>query len=173
MKKLILFFCVVGLCSCSRQTATHVYTSFETTDTLVAQVHSIPPVMLYPREVFLDGPRLVVFNDKMDTCFQVFDRNDFRYLYSFGVLGEGPDDFQLPAGQFAGQHAGKTFVTDMDKLKSISFESGKPVVSVHPLPVQRSYYNGLMMLADSLYVCEADHEDSKEYLLSIRTEVRS
>ncbi len=109
MKKLILFFCVVGLCSCSRQTATHVYTSFETTDTLVAQVHSIPPVMLYPRGG-LDGPRLVVFNDKMDTCFQVFDRNDFRYLYSFGVLGEGPDDFQLPAGQFAGQHAGKTFV---------------------------------------------------------------
>lgn len=164
MKKLILFFCIVGLCSCSRQTATHVYTSFKTTDTLVAQVHSIPPVMLYPRGLFLDGSRLVVFNDKMDTCFQVFDRNDFRYLYSFGVLGEGPEDFQLPVGQFAGQHAGKTFVTDMDKLKSISFESGKPVISVHPLPVQRSYYNGLMMLADSLYVCEADHEDSKEYI---------
>ena len=78
MKKLILFFCVVGLCSCSRQTATHVYTSFETTDTLVAQVHSIPPVMLYPREVFLDGPRLVVLNVQMDNCFQVLDRNDLR-----------------------------------------------------------------------------------------------
>ena len=164
MKKLMLVFAIAGLCSCSRQTATHIYTSFEDTDTLVAQVHSVPPVMLYPRGMFLEGSRLLVFNDKMDTCFQVFDSESFRYQYSFGVLGEGPDDFRMPTGQLAGQHDGKIFMTDMDKLKSISFVSGKPVISIHPLPVWRSYYNGLIMLSDSLYVCEAEYEDAKEYI---------
>ena len=35
----------------------------------------------------------------MDTIFQVFDQNNFSYKYSFGIKGQGPNDFILPSTQ--------------------------------------------------------------------------
>lgn len=159
-----LLMAVGMLCSCSRQETTEVYTSFDVTDTLVADVHRIPPVMLYPRSMFLTDSCLVVFNDKMDTCFQVFDKAGLRYLYSFGVRGEGPSDFRMPSNQLVGERSGRTYVLDVNEVKGISLANGKAVVTACKLPVQRSYYNGLLMLADSAYVCETDFEEEKEYL---------
>lgn len=164
MKNLFFFICLIIVCSCTKQSENQTYTSFKETDTLVTETHSIPPIMLYPTGMFLKDSYLVVFNDKMDTCFQVFDRKNLQYLYSFGVLGGGPEDFKMPMGQIVAQNEKSTFIQDMDALKAISFVKGKPVISVHTLPVQQGVYNGLKMLADSSYVCEAGFEENKEYL---------
>lgn len=84
-----LLMAVGMLCSCSRQETTEVYTSFDVTDTLVADVHRIPPVMLYPRSMFLTDSCLVVFNDKMDTCFQVFDKAGTQVSVQLRGTGRG------------------------------------------------------------------------------------
>ena len=71
---------LAGLCACTPQQDTHaVYHSFQTTDTLVTEVHAIPPIMLYPKGMYLVDSFLVVYNRDMDTCYQVFDRQTLEY----------------------------------------------------------------------------------------------
>ena len=166
MKQLFFaLFVVVGFYSCTMRDDNTVYTSFQGVDTLRAEVHQVPPVMLYPRGLFLVDSFLVVFNDKMDTCFQVFDRRTLEYQYCFGVHGQGPQDFNMPSGQIVDNCNGEVLVLDFNRLKAINFQQGKPVVSTRTLPAQRSYYNGLLRLNDSVYICEGDHEDNEEYQL--------
>lgn len=165
MKDLFIFLFVILVCACCAQpNRNQTYTSFKETDTLMTATHPIPPIMLYPRGMFLEGDYLVVYNDKMDTCFQVFDRKNLQYLYSFGLLGGGPEDFQMPMPQVVGKNAAGTFIQDGNVLKLISFADGTPVISTHKLPLEQRVYNGLRMLADSSYVCEAGFEENKEYL---------
>lgn len=164
MKRLIYLLFVIGLCACSGQQGNKVYTAFQETDSLTASVHQIPPIMLNPKGLFLMDSFLVVFNDEMDTCFQVYDRENLNYRYSFGIHGSGPKDFNMPSGDAVAANSHEVVLVDGNRLTSISFAEGHPVVNRFKTLKQKPYYNGLLLLGDSTYVCDGDFEDDKEFL---------
>ncbi|MBU3853510.1 MAG: TolB-like 6-bladed beta-propeller domain-containing protein [Candidatus Paraprevotella stercoravium] len=165
MKRIVyLLFLVMCISSCKNQKVDDVYTAFPESHTLTAEIHQIPPIMLNPRGMYLLDSSLVVFNDGLDTCFQVFDRNSLEYRYSFGLKGNGPEDFNMPSGDVVYNRQGEVAILDVNMLKVISFKDGHPVVGTRKIPAQNSYYNGLISLNDSLFVCNGDFEDTKEFM---------
>ncbi|MGG6496496.1 UNVERIFIED_CONTAM: hypothetical protein NY603_26610, partial [Bacteroidetes bacterium 56_B9] len=89
-----------------------------------------------------------VFNEKIDTCFQVFDKIGFGYKYAFGIKGEGPDDLILPASQLVANNHNETIVLDMNRFKKISFVNDQPTISNLEFSGAQPFYNGLIKLTD-------------------------
>lgn len=40
-------------------------------------------------------PVILLQNDKMEPCFTLWDLSDSRHYFSFGQIGNGPDDERL------------------------------------------------------------------------------
>ncbi|WP_294471927.1 BF3164 family lipoprotein [uncultured Bacteroides sp.] len=156
-----VLFCIVG---CSQPNTSVHYNSFEEYDSLIAISHEIPPIMLYPRNIFLSNNNIVVFNEKMDTIFQVFDQNNFSYKYSFGIKGQGPNDFIMPSTQRAGTSRKGFAMLDVKTIKEISFLENVPVIQTNVISAPFEYFNGFIRLNDSLYCCDAGFEEEHEFM---------
>lgn len=48
---------------------------------------------LLPTKILIVRDKLIVFDEKNDYYFYVFDKNDYKFLYSFGKKGKGPSEF--------------------------------------------------------------------------------
>lgn len=140
------------------------YTEFEKTVDVTPIGQKIPPIMLYPRNMFLCDSFLVVYNDKMDTLFQVYDKHTLEYRYSFGIIGGGPNDFRLLSSYLVGSNGKEALVQDLALLKSISMKNGHPLIKSVRMPVAMDYYNGTLLLEDSVFVCNADFADEEEFM---------
>lgn len=164
MKKLLLLFviCIVG---CSRNiTDVTSYDSFVNNDSLNAITREVSSNILYPRNLFICDGNLVVFNQKVDTLFQVFNLSDFTYKYSFGIKGQGPNDFFQPSEQAVDANSKIISLLDVNMIRDISFIDDRPVIKTSVIPAPFQYYNGLIRLKDSLYCCEAGLEEDKELM---------
>lgn len=159
-----LIILLIGLSACTVRSTIEIYDSFDGTDSLLGEKHDIPPIMLYPKNIFLKDSFLVVFNEKADTCFLVFDKIGFGYKYAFGTKGEGPDDLILPASQLVANNHDETIVLDMNRLKKVSFVDAQPTIYTLEFSGTQPFYNGWVKLADSLYVCDAGLEEGNEYM---------
>lgn len=158
---IVTLFCVVG---CSQPNTSVHYASFEECDSLIAISQEIPPIMLYPRNIFLCNNNIVVFNEKMDTIFQVFDQNNFSYKYSFGIKGQGPNDFILPSTQGIGTSQKGFAMLDVKTIKEIFFQEDIPVIQTNVISAPFEYFNGFIRLNDSLYCCDAGFEEEHEFM---------
>jgi hypothetical protein len=61
---------------------------------LASDYITVHPVLWSPAKLFVSGDYFIVRNLKTDTIFSVFSYPDFEYLFSDGVYGNGPEDFQ-------------------------------------------------------------------------------
>lgn len=160
----IIVLCTITLLSCRPSKDVKHYNDFQEKSLLSSQSITVPAPLWYPRGMFVCNRSLVVLNEKVDTLFQVYSLPDLSYQCSFGIKGEGPDDFQMPAIQ-ALAHDGQGFtLLDLTQLKHISFEKGIPVIRSEKLPFDFSYYNGMVKLSESLYCCDAGFEEEKEFM---------
>jgi hypothetical protein len=51
-------------------------------------------VNLYrPTKVFLYNRKLIIYDNVNDSLFKVFDSRDLKYNYTFGSIGQGPNEF--------------------------------------------------------------------------------
>ena len=89
--------CLWGLCSCSAEKngTFNEYADFKDKAELKADRIEVPPVLLYPRSVYLLNDKLVVLNEKTDTVFSVYNLPECSYWGQFGQKGQGPEDFNL------------------------------------------------------------------------------
>lgn len=156
-----IFFCIVG---CNQPNTSIHYNSFEEYDSLNAVSQEIPPVMLYPKNIFLCNNNIVVFNEKMDTIFQVFNQDNFSYKYSFGIRGQGPNDFILPSTQGVEITQKDFAILDVKTIKKISFKEDMPVIQTNLISAPFEYFNGFIKLSDSLYCCDAGFEEKHEFM---------
>ena len=90
MKKVIslIVISLMVFVSCvnqSQEESKIVYKAFDKTVCLKAEKHEVPPSLLYPRNMFLLDSVLVIYNEMMDTLFQVFHKETLNYKYSFGM----------------------------------------------------------------------------------------
>jgi len=164
MKNLLIIISVLVAGCANRQSTTVHYASFDESDSLTAISQEIPPIMLYPRNIFLHDGNIVVFNEKMDTLFQVFSKEDFSYKYSFGIRGQGPNDFIFPSTQEAGITERGIAILDVKTLREISFHDDSPVIRTNVISAPFEYFNGFIRLNDSLYCCDAGFEEEHEFM---------
>lgn len=150
--------------SCYRTESVKRYSSFDEIVTLVSKKDTISNLLLYPRNLFICNHLLVVLNEKTDTLFQVFRLPDFRYEYSFGIKGDGPEDFNMPAINAVSYDENGFTLLDVNKLKHINIVGDIPVVRNEALPFNFSYFNGMVKLSDSLYCCNAGFEEDREFM---------
>ncbi|MFS3008037.1 BF3164 family lipoprotein [Bacteroides thetaiotaomicron] len=164
MKKLLLILavCLVG---CSRNiTDITSCDSFMASDSLNSIAREISSDILYPRSLFICNGNLIILNEKVDTLFRVFNLPDFTYKFSFGIKGQGPDDFFLPFPQAINFRTKTISLLDVKTIKDISFIDGKPVIQSKVIPAPFDYFNGLIQLKNSLYCCDAGLEEEKELM---------
>lgn len=168
MKKNILFVCALILlsaCTGKGGRGTDVtYTAFGKEVSLQSVKHDVPPVSLYPRNMFLADSFLVVYNDKMDTLFQVFDKTTFDYKYGFGITGGGPNDFNTLSTYWVSSDGKKCVMQDMQSLREVTIENGHPVIKSRMIPAQQSVYNGMVQLEDSVLLCDADMDKNEVFM---------
>ena len=141
------------------------YSSFTEEIILHAEKIEVPPTLLYPRGIYLSGNHLVVFNEKTDTLFQIFELPTMKYQGQFGIKGGGPKDFILPLAQSVSYRSDKFVLSDGDKLKQVSFDGNGIQVQATALPFGFSYYNGLQYLGDSSFCCFTDFQDEQPLML--------
>lgn len=89
-RKIILLFLSVAVCGCSveRGNVYREYVGFNEKRSVQAVKVEIPPVLLYPRALYLIDGKLIVFNEKTDTLFQMFSVPELHYLNQFGIRGK-------------------------------------------------------------------------------------
>ena len=152
------------MCSCNGTDSVKRYSSFGEVATLVSKKDTISNLLLYPRNLFICNHLLVVLNEKTDTLFQVFRLPDLHYEYSFGIKGDGPEDFNMPAINAVSYDEDGFTLLDVNRLKHINIVEDVPVVRNEALPFKFSYFNGMIKLSDSLYCCNAGFEEDKEFM---------
>lgn len=163
LKNIVLFLILALLCGCSHKRAEiNRYSGFEQTISVKSTKIEIPPVLLYPRNLFLLKDRLIVLNEKTDTLFQVFSMPELEYQGQFGIKGEGPNDFHLPSIQAVSYTEFGFILSDLNKLKAINWENSEPHITSTDMPYQFQYFNGLMELKDSLYCCNTEYGSEYE-----------
>lgn len=169
MKQIVLLLMMYSLllvgCSPQCENVLVKYSSFAEVVSLSSVKLEVPPVLLYPRGVYLSDNHLIVFNEKTDTLFQIFKLPDMKYRGQFGIKGGGPNDFMLPLIQPVVCDEKGIVLSDGDKLKRISFNENGFGVQTTKLPFGFPYYNGLQRLTDSLYCCFAGFEDEQPLML--------
>lgn len=154
--------CLWGLCSCSAEKngTFNEYADFKDKAELKADRIEVPPVLLYPRSVYLLNDKLVVLNEKTDTVFSVYNLPECSYWGQFGQKGQGPEDFNLPLIYAVRTENDSFSLFDSDCLKTIVFEDNRFSVLSSKFPVENFVINNLVYLKDGAYVCSADLNQS-------------
>ena len=171
LKKLALLlpiFCGAYSCSNPHKQVSETYSSFGQTESLNSERHKVGDILMYPRNLFLTDSTIVVYNEKTDTIFQVFDKHSFTFQYSFGRKGEGPNEFVNSINHWVEVKKDGITLLDVFRLKEISLKNGQPVIQTYGVPHKASYFNNLIALKDSAYVCDAGLEEEKGRFMLIR-----
>lgn len=169
LKKIVWLFLPVVIYGCSVKDnkdndVYREYADFEEKESIQNVGVEIPPVLLYPRSLFLLDGKLVVYNEKTDTLFQMFSIPDLKHLGRFGIKGEGPEDFNLPSSYAVSSDKNRFTLIDGNRLKTIQVDGAQARVTFSTMPHEFSYFNGLVQLKDSLFCCSAGFESEHELM---------
>jgi hypothetical protein len=107
--------------------------------------------------MFILNDCIWVLQTKKDTLFDVFDLHDYRYLYSTGTKGSGPDDFVFPMEQTIQVTDNGFTIFDGYTMKTMELQSKG---SLHTILNEKIFdvfpVNGFAKLNDSLCIAFAD-----------------
>ena len=156
--KFILILFGTYFFSCQSNVSTWIEVAeFPISQEAVITVKLTDSVILAPESIFIMNDQLWIFQPKKKILFDVFDITDYKYLFSIGQKGQGPDDFNFPIGQTI--QAGSDYFTilDWNVMKTIELQSGP---SLHTVKSQKIFdqhvVNGFIRLNDSLFCSFAD-----------------
>ena len=97
----------------------------------------------------VDG-KAIIFSPKSDSVFYVYRLPDFKYLYSFGSKGEGPEDFRYPEF-LADPGKGRMVVSDKRHILTVALKEKGPG-EVEYLKTREHLYRPRMIVNDSIVV---------------------
>lgn len=170
IKHLLLFWSLLFLMiACGKPSSElKIINKCEHVGILHAKIHKVDPVILSPFSVCITDDKLVIFENKKDTLFDIFDLNTCQYLYSDGIRGNGPNEFLTIAPRFF-EPTEKGFKV----LFAETNEVGEYIVSSNAillkkkdkLKIDRRGLNGVMDLGNNKYIMWGDFNAFKEYEL--------
>lgn len=139
---------------------------------LTAVKKTVPVDLLRPSKLISHANKLIVFDDQTDNLFKVFSLPDVNYQYSFGAIGQGPDDF-LFIDKEAINDGTSLEIANRNELVYLNLaDTGALQVSrTGLLFVEDGLVNGLKKINDSVYISDNYTDDHKKALqrVNIRT----
>lgn len=137
--------------------------------------HALDTAILYSDGLFVRDSLIINVNPQnRNSLFDIFSKNDFRYLGSCGRIGRGPDEFdfvntnsmQMGYGGLAFAEINTYCVTDF-----LVSDGGIQVKksSSTKMPASCPVANSLLVLSDSTAVLYFENDDDVEFYLHDRT----
>lgn len=97
---------------------------------------------------------ILLQNDKMEPCFTLWDLSDSRHYFSFGQIGNGPDDFLTTANLVGGQRSRAFRIWNDNEIRTYLWD-GKDSLSCKRQQMNKKIlaggYQRLHALNDTLY----------------------
>lgn len=169
MKHLLLLLFVFILNACSNyENNTTIVTSFPQTGKLQAQVKQLPVPVLLPRFMGIVGEKLVVYKEKEEKIFALFNLFDCSYIGDMGSRGQGPDDFNLldTRSFYFYENGFKVLEAGSNLLKTVVIQNDELKVSDNqPVFEQGTSNNGFYPLANDIYLTLGRLDEENEYCL--------
>ena len=159
-----LYFVSFLLLSCSKDVFDVV--ELPTEHKLTSKTVSIPVDLYMPSKMLVCDDNLIIRDNTVEGVFKVFTLPDLSYSYSFGNVGQGPNELSV-VDQESFIYDDKFMFVDNYVLKSKDLSDSSSLVTVE-FPVvlggKREVFNALKKQNDSLYVSNANVElASSEY----------
>lgn len=124
--------------------------------------------LLSVTRLFAVGDMLVAYEERRDTLFSFWKLPDCDYLFSAGIRGDGPEDFQMLDRTFRPSGVGfDAFEIATGRVKELAVDtvSGSlRLLSTRPLDGGQRALNRFLFLEGGRYCCVSD-DDKHEYLL--------
>ncbi|MDR2911256.1 MAG: TolB-like 6-bladed beta-propeller domain-containing protein [Bacteroidales bacterium] len=136
--------------------------------------------LLLPTKIFIKNNKIVVFEPLTKDMFKVFNFPSFRYLYSFGDKGGGPNEFvSISNDAIIENDTDFIEIFDVNKLKYVDFsDSSAHITAAMPISLLhlKNPINRFKKLNDSIYYFDNILEDDQKNeftRLNIHSGVRS
>lgn len=168
IKHWLLFFALLFLMvACGKSSSEmKVINECEHIGKLQATVHKVAPVILSPFSICITHDKLVIYEHKKDTLFDVFDLNSCQYLYSDGIRGNGPNEFLTIAPRFfePTEKGFKVLFAETNEIKEYAVTPHEILfLEKDKLELERNGLNGVMNLGDNQYAMWGDLNAAEEY----------
>lgn len=131
---------------------------------LSAVKKSVSVDLLRPSKLIVHGDKLVVYDMQEENMFKVFELPEVRYRYSFGNVGQGPDDFVFIDKESLNSGKQLEIVDQQELIRLDLTDTGAVRVSRHPLLFEeRAVLSGVKRINDSIYLSDGfSDEKGKE-----------
>lgn len=151
--------------------------NFPVNSNLKAQIIDIPPVAISPFNLFITKDKLIMFNMKKDTIFDIFNLPECEYLFAAGNKGEGPNDFfDIDRRLFIPTNNGfKVFFQNQKALKEAEIQRNSIKIAqenILKFNIDQYPINGFTPINDTTYLYWSGFEAETEYnLLNTNTQI--
>jgi hypothetical protein len=162
MKTAVLTICLLLLSGCARKSTDNydiLIDKFPLTEALKATEIKVPPILLRPSNLCIADSFMIVSQSRQDSLFSFFKLPDCRYVFSFGIRGRGPDEFNLSMENVTlSPVSGKTSKFAVgNNLTRIQYYRINDIINkdIHPykiidLPSELSRFRAITYLGDSV-----------------------
>ncbi|AKP50412.1 BF3164 family lipoprotein [Cyclobacterium amurskyense] len=152
-----IFLSALFLLSCqSNDSSKKLIRELPDSGSLISKEIAMDSTVLIPSKILVYPDKAVILDNGKESLFKVFSLPDFSLLYSFGKLGEGPDEFSYVNVNSLQEKGDDMVVVSGTKLRKIRMEEEGAVMgeSVKLFKSNSGPVNRLLMLNDSTYICD-------------------
>lgn len=137
------------------------------TDTLSAKVKEVDTRLLIPIKSLVVGDKFVVYDRIEDDMFKVFQLPELNYLYSFGKIGKGPNEFIRIPDSGINEYKNKLIIIDNIKYNEFEINSkGFKKTNSFILKMDILGIDNFQLVSDSSYIYDNKScDNNKEYNL--------
>lgn len=151
--KIFLYIGLLSFLSCTSNS--HILNEkIPPSQSLISTQHLVEAELLIPSKIFLHQNKIIVFEQRTENMFKVFDFPSFQYLYSFGNRGRAGNEINSTIGNSNIINSEFIEIHDNDKLKYIHVtDTAAEIIKTKPLPLAylKSPINRLNKICDSVY----------------------
>lgn len=164
---ILLLFLFLTSCDIKNNRNTFIVKGFPINIELNSTTIDIPINILAPSAITILEDKLLIFDNVKDSLFKVFNLPAIDYLYSYGNLGRGPDEFIFVNFHYIKAINNELELVDNGRLKRLMINQyGFTTKKVITLPRLENPINSPQRINDSIYVADNIFtSDESEHLL--------
>jgi hypothetical protein len=126
----------------------------------------LPVNMLNPKAMCVTDDKLIIFDEVKSDLFKVFKLPDLYYLYSWGNVGRGPNEFLTIDENYFRAFSNQLELMDYGILKRLRiYDDRMEKIDAISLPRLRNPLNRLQKLSDTLYMADNIIDGNQEHIL--------
>jgi hypothetical protein len=170
MRKILFLFYLISILSCDYDKTSKIVEIQFSDAKIINMERKIVNTELYrPSKIFIYKDKLVIYDDMNNSLFKIFECNDLTYKYSFGSIGQGPNEFAFVVPETMNS---STYFEILDRNKlcyfSITDTGAFQIASPKIVSHQSGPVNNLKKMSDSIYIFEnglGTDKFDKEFIL--------